>query len=76
MQAARVGCERLFHKDVDTLADCVFDVQRPDIGASSAHGDIAGPENVDGLLVRLETDKLAVIGNINLIWKFFLQSLI
>ena len=64
---ARIGRERLFHENVDALLDGVLDVQRSNIGARRAHGNVAGPEDVDGPFIGVETDKLPVCADVHLV---------
>src|SRR5687768_11589986 len=61
--AWRIRGERFFHEDVDAFLHCVFQLLRTESRIAGEHGDVAGTRSqaVDGLLERVESDKLPVL---------------
>ena len=72
----RVDRERLLHEHVHPFLHGVFEVQRAEGGGGGEHGDVAGPQAVDGLLVGVEAQEHPLRRNVDLVAEHLLQPLV
>ena len=65
--AGAVDREGLLHEHVAALADGVLQVRRPEAWRGGQDDHARPVEAVDGLLVRIEADELAILGDLDLL---------
>ena len=64
-----IGGKGLLHEDIDALLHRVFDVDGADVGPGGAHGNVAGAQDVDGLLVGVEAQEHPVRRHVGMVRK-------
>ena len=75
-KTARVGRKRFLHEHVDALPDGIFDVDWSNVRARGAEGDVAGPEDIDRLAIRIEAKELAVLRNVDVLVELLLERVV
>ena len=65
LDAARVGREILLHEDVDAFLHCILQVRRAESGVRGQHGDVAGPQAINGMAVGIEAQETALGRHVN-----------
>ena len=69
-----VSCERLLHKDIQTLLDRVSEMHPAKRRRRSENGDVARFQTVHRFLISVEADELAVLRHVHLAGKLRLQA--
>ena len=71
-----VGGERLFHEHVELLLDRVGEMHPTKRERRREDGDVAGPQAIHGVLVRVKADELAVLGHVDARGVFAFQRVV
>lgn len=74
MQPSRVAGKGLLHENMHSPLNRVFHMHRTNVGPRGAHRDVSGAKGVDGLLVGFKSQKFPILGNVDFIGVFLLQS--
>ncbi len=65
--------DRLLHEDIDALVNGIGEVDPAEGRRRGKNHDVARCQAIDGLLVAVEPDELAIVGDVDLVTKLRLQ---